>query len=63
MVDVLNMVGEVAENDMKTTISQYPWKPNSDIWKMFKERTNTNINPLMFKEKMINAISHRIILE
>lgn len=59
--EALHQVGKVAVQDMQRVIGTTNWPPNSEIWRLYKERTGTNESPLMYKMKMYNAVSYRII--
>ena len=59
-IEVLHIVGKVAVEDMQRVIGTTSWHPNSEIWRLYKQRTGTNESPLMYKERMYKAVGYRI---
>ena len=60
-IEALHQVGKVAVQDMQRVIGTTNWHPNSEIWRLYKERTGTNESPLMYKERMYKAVGYKII--
>ena len=62
MFDALNVLGGVVLEQLKMVVCDESWQhPNSDIWKLFKERTGTDMNPLMHTHKFLNALKYEVI--
>lgn len=58
---VLHILGKQAVLDMQRVIGTANWHPNSEIWRLYKERTGTNESPLMYKKRLYNSISYQVV--
>lgn len=57
----LNKLGAVILEQLKDTICNESWTPNSEVWRLFKERTGTDPNPLLHTKKFLDSLSYKVI--
>lgn len=57
----LNVLGEKMLDQLKSVVADESWQqPNSMIWKLYKERTGSDVNPLMHTHKFLNALNWKV---
>lgn len=57
----LNKLGTIMLDNLKDVICNESWQENSDVWRLFKERTGTDPNPLLHTKKFLDSLSYKVV--